>query len=208
MLYKYKEHKMILFTMVINNFKVENDKKGSLEIDESLFTRIGQEDQEALTSLYTLTHRLIYTYALSIIKNHDDALDIVQDTFIKIRSAAHLYEPMGKPLAWMFTIARHIALNIIRKNSRSLAYNQDALENNSSFSYVEDPEDKMVLQMALKILSEEERQIILLHSVAGFKHREISEVTGLPLGTVLSKYNRGLKKLRTALKKGGGYDEQ
>ena len=194
--------------MVTNKDSFENDHKANLEIDESLFARIGQEDQEALTSLYLLTHRIIYTYALSLIKNHEDALDIVQDTYIKIRSAAHLYQPMGKPLAWMFTITRHITLNMIRKNKRSQVFDQDVLENNTSFSYIEDPEDKMVLQMALKILSEEERQIILLHSVAGFKHREISELTDLPLGTVLSKYNRGLKKLRKALKKGGGYDEQ
>jgi RNA polymerase sigma-70 factor (ECF subfamily) len=194
--------------MVINQDDFENNHKERLDIDEALLVRIGQDDQEALTDLYVLTHRVIYTYALSLIKNHEDALDIVQDTYIKIRSAAHLYQPMGKPLAWMFTITRHITLNMIRKNKRSQAFDQDVLENNTSFSYIEDPEDKMVLQMALKILSEEERQIVLLHSVGGFKHREISELTDLALGTVLSKYNRGLKKLRKALKKGGGYDEQ
>jgi RNA polymerase sigma-70 factor (ECF subfamily) len=193
--------------MIINNSESPQNIVSSLDLDESLFIRIGNEDSEALTELYMKSHRIIYTYALSLIKNHEDALDLVQDTFIKIRSAAHLYEPMGKPLAWMFRITRNLALNMIRKNKRNIHYNKNALENNTDFSYIQDPEDKMVLEVVLKILSNEERQIILLHSVAGFKHREISKLTGLPLGTVLSKYNRALKKLRNELKKGGGYHE-
>ena len=53
-------------------------------------------------------------------------------------------------------------------------------------------------------LSDEERQIVVLHAVAGFKHREIADIVELPLPTVLSKYHRALKKLRAFLEKGEG----
>ena len=53
-------------------------------------------------------------------------------------------------------------------------------------------------------LSDEERQIVVLHAAAGFRHREIADMLGLPLPTVLSKYHRTLKKLRTFLEKGDG----
>ena len=51
----------------------------------------------------------------------------------------------------------------------------------------------------MRNLSEEERQIVMLHAVAGFKHREIAATLDLPLATVLSKYNRALKKLKILL---------
>lgn len=54
----------------------------------------------------------------------------------------------------------------------------------------------------MKQLTDQERQIVMLHAVAGFKHREIAELLELPLSTVLSKYRRALKKLRHSLEKG------
>ena len=55
------------------------------------------------------------------------------------------------------------------------------------------------MQQALATLGEEERRIILLHAVTGLKHREIAALLELPLSTVLSKYNRALKKMRAYL---------
>ena len=57
----------------------------------------------------------------------------------------------------------------------------------------------MVLREAMRILSAEERQIVLLHAVSGLKHREIADDLGMPLATVLSKYRRALAKLRKRL---------
>ena len=58
----------------------------------------------------------------------------------------------------------------------------------------------MVLEAALNILSDEERQIITLHSISGLKQREIADLLNLKLTTVLSKYHRGLKKLKDAIR--------
>ena len=68
-------------------------------------------------------------------------------------------------------------------------------------SYISDPTEKLVLETALTILSEEDSQIILLHAVNGMKHREIAESLDLKLNTVISKYNRGLKQLKNYLEK-------
>ncbi len=67
------------------------------------------------------------------------------------------------------------------------------------FSYVSDPEDKIVLEIALDILTEEERKIVLLYAVTGLKHKEIAESLELTLSTAPSKYHRALKKLRNHL---------
>jgi len=145
----------------------------------------------------------VYAYALSILKNHEDAMDVLQETYLKIRGAAHLYKPMGKPMAWIFTIARNLAMSKLRLRNKTENMQVEDMENDLSFSYVSDNEDKLILQAALSILNIEEREIILLHAISGFKHREIANSLGLPLATVLSKYQRGLGKLRKHLKELG-----
>ena len=60
--------------------------------------------------------------------------------------------------------------------------------------------DAMVLRSALEVLKEDERQIVLLHASAGLKHREIAADLQMPLATVLSKYNRAIKKLKQYLR--------
>ena len=62
-----------------------------------------------------------------------------------------------------------------------------------------DADERIVLQQALGSLAEEERRIVLLHAVTGMKHREIAALLELPLPTVLSKYHRALKKMRSTL---------
>lgn len=199
---------MILFAGIFEERTLEHKKSRTLEIDENLFKRIGKDDPEALKELYQQTHRILYAYVLSMAENHEDTLDIVQDTFIKIRSVAHLYQPMGKPVAWMFTIAKNLTRNQLRRKQRFTYQDEGTLENHSNYAYVTDLEDHMVLESTMKILTEEERQIVILHSVAGFKHREMAENLGMPLATVLSKYHRALKKLRKELKRKGGYLEE
>lgn len=194
---------MIVFSFVIDN-SIEPLNTGTLaSLDEGLFERIGSGDMSAFDLLYRETERAMYTYALSLTRSHDEALDLVQETYVKVLSAAHLYQPMGKPLAWMFTIQKNLQLSKLRKSSRITPLDTSDIENNSRFSYVEDPEDRMVLEAALTILNTEEQQIVLLHAVSGMKHKEIAETIGLGLSTTLSKYNRALKKLRRYLEERG-----
>ena len=191
---------MLIFCSVIEPHSKPVEHRKNMVIDEAIFIRIAENDVAAFEEFFHLTERSIYAFALSILKNHEDALDVVQETYLKIRGAAHLYKPMGKPMAWVFTIARNLAMNKLRVRTRM--DNNTAvedMENSLSFSYVTDQEDKLVLQSALKILNEQEREIILLHAVSGFTHIEIARDLGMPLSTVLSKYHRGLKKLRKYL---------
>lgn len=174
-----------------------------IDIDEAIFKRIAENDMAAFEMLYNLTQRSVYSFALSILKNHEEAMDVLQETYLKIRGAAHLYKPMGKPLAWIFTIARNLSMSKLRINKKTEIFPSEDIEDNLSFSYITNSEDKMVLQAALTILDIEEREIILLHAISGFKHREIAKNLEMSLGTVLSKYQRGLKKLRKYLKEQG-----
>ena len=170
-----------------------------LNIDEDLIVRIDRDDRSALEDFYTLTERTLYSYVLAIVKNPYDTQDIVQDTYLKVRASAHLYQKQGKPLAWLFTIARNLAMDLFRRNSRFLSEEAFEMDDTMEYSYVTEMTDRLVLETAMNILTERERQILLLHLVAGIRHREIAANLGLPLSTVLSCYQRTLKKLKRYL---------
>ena len=171
-------------------------------IDEKLIIRMAAGDGAAFKELYEQTASAVYGFALSILKNKHDAEDVMHDAFIKIYTSAVTYRPSGNPMAWILTIVRNLCLNRIRagKVCEDLSeYDDLAGALNESDSML----DRMVLETAMGVLDAEERQIVVLHAMTGFKHREIAEILDLPTGTVLSKYNRALKKMRKEMEAKG-----
>ena len=195
---------MMLFTFVLSVNELPKTEYKPLAIDERLFVRIGKGDSTALDELYHLTERTLYAFTVSLTRDHDMALEIMQETYLKILSAAHLYKPMGKPLAWMFTITKNLYYSEVKKRGRYDMQDPMELSNDRRFSYVIDAEDRMVLEGVLMKLTEEEREIIMLYAVSGMKHREIAENLDMKLSTLLSKYHRGLKKLKDYLEEKEG----
>ena len=187
----------MLMTMMLveNHFKPLRPVMDPHDLEE-LLRQIALGSQQAFEELYRATDSAIYGYALSLMRNHHEAQDIMMDTYLKIRCAAHLYMPMGKPMAWILTITKNIARTKLRSAARQIPL--DDLEETTP-SFDRDSEEAVALEQAMKVLGDQERQILILHAVTGLKHREIAEMLGMPLATVLSKYARSLKKLKKAL---------
>lgn len=187
----------MLMTMMLveNHFKPLRPVMDPHDLEE-LLRQIALGSQQAFGELYRATDSAIYGYALSLMRNHHEAQDIMMDTYLKIRCAAHLYMPMGKPMAWILTITKNIARTKLRSAGRQIPL--DDLEETTP-SFDRDSEEAVALEQAMKVLGDQERQILILHAVTGLKHREIAEMLGMPLATVLSKYARSLKKLKKAL---------
>lgn len=162
---------------------------------ETLLAGIAQGDREALAELYGAVRGAVYATALGILRSVPDAQDVTQDVFVRIWDSAGGYRPQGTPMAWILTIARNMALMRLRGSGRTEPMDEAAWSALSAPGLT--PEDRTALRAALERLADEERQIVLLHAAAGLKHREISQLLQIPLATVLSKYHRALKKLRT-----------
>ncbi|MEG2233851.1 MAG: RNA polymerase sigma factor [Oscillospiraceae bacterium] len=194
---------MIFF--MVTGLDAAASKMHQKAINEDLFARIGRDDKAAFEELFVLTERAVYAMALSILKDPYDTQDVVQETYLKIRSAAHLYKPMGKPLAWILTITKNLALNTLRKSAHGAVLQENPPDNDLRYSCVCDPTDRLVLSAALNILNEEEREILLLHLVSGIKHIEIARTLKAPISTVISRYHRALKKLRKHLTEKGAF---
>ena len=166
--------------------------------------RIAAGDTRALENLYHETHTSVYAYVISVLKNVHDAEDVLHDCYLAVHSAAANYSSSGKPMAWIITIAKNLCLMKLRERKKKAEVEDEDFFINAQYN--EDsrltPEDAFILSECMNELSDEERQIVVLHVVSGFKHREIASFLNMALPTVLSKYHRALKKLKNSLSKG------
>ena len=171
--------------------------------DEDILA-VARNGPDALRRLYEKTSKGVYAYALSLLKNAHDAEDVCQETFLSIYDKAGDYEPQGKPMAWIITVAKRHALTVLRKE-RGKSYIEEAEKANAeAFSRTENTEQRLLLQAATEVLNDDERQIVMLKAVAGMKAREIGKILGMPLNTVLSKYHRAIGKMRLYIEKEDG----
>lgn len=170
--------------------------------EEELLLQTGRGDKDAFRRLYEETSRKVYSFILSIVKNTADAEEILQDTYMKVWISAAGYQAQGKPLAWIFTIARNQCYMTFRSRRHEADTDLSELADRDlevHCAELENAADRQALEAALGILAEDERNIVLLHATAGMKHREIADSLGLPLSTVLSKYSRAMKKMQKYL---------
>lgn len=178
----------------LDDSRLENDR---------LLSYVAAGDEEAFHRLYENTVRAVYGYILSYVKNPQDAEEVMQETYLKVWTLADSYVSQGKPMAWLFTIARNLCLMRFRQQKYQAdmsIYELEEQEPGEVCREIEMAPEKMTLLSALSLLKEEDRQIVLLHEAGGLKHREIAENLEMPLATVLSKYNRAIKKMAGYMK--------
>lgn len=170
-------------------------KPSSRQLDQWIL-RIGQGDRAALTELYQATATPVYAYALSMLKNRHDAEDVLQDCYVAICRSAISYTRQEKPMAWIMTITRNLCLKLLRQQKRYVPLEDTYVGAEDTSS-----DDRLLLASCMKLLSDQDRQIVVLHAVAGCTHAQIGKHLGLKTGTVLSKYHRAIHKLRHSLGK-------
>lgn|SRR5690554_210924 len=187
--------------MGIDNLRHTNrvNKKTDAKKLDLYIERIANYDKDALAGLYHMTSASVYSFALSLLKNIQDAEDVLHDTYLQVYKTAASYKSMNKPLAWILTIARNLSLMKLR--NRKKIVDSKPQDWNSAFEAIPSvtAEDRLVLVSCMDKLTDEERQIIMLNTVSGYKHREVAGFLKIPLSTALSKYHRAIKKLRILL---------
>lgn len=168
--------------------------------DEQLIMNIARGDRDALAEVYLQHKGAVYAFALSILRQAHAAEDVMQETFLQLWNAAGTYVPRGQSaLPWLLGITKNTALKHLRASQRSGIPMEELPETMHAQDPFQAAENRIVTRAVLEKLSSEERQIVVLHAVAGMKHREISELLEKPLSTVLNKYRRALKKLESYL---------
>lgn len=163
---------------------------------QQLLIHIAGGEREALAELYQRTRSAVYGLALSYLKN---AQDLTQDVYVQVWDRAEQYRLTGSPMGWLLAVCRNLCLMRLRREERHAALSEEEWDAIPARECGLDADERALLQGALASLADEERRIVLLHAVTGLKHREIAALLELPLPTVLSKYHRALKKMRSFL---------
>lgn len=153
---------------------------------------VGQGDTHALEQLYYATSTAVYAYALTILKNSFDAEDVLQECYVSIQRSAGQYRSLSKPMPWILSITRNLCWRHLRQQ-RHYAGSEQAEYLGRTYL---DPDEKLMLHGCMEQLTEEERQIVIFHAVAGFTHAETGKYMKLKTGTVMSKYHRAVQKLK------------
>ena len=176
-----------------------DEKQGKILLTDTLMALVMEGDEQAFAELYQQSHYPVYCLLLAIVKNPATAEDLMQDTYLSVKKSIQNYVPQGKPLAWIFTIARNLAYMELRREQRRGTEDFSEHEDVESSDDISGVIDNIVLRNAMRILDEKERKIVLLHVVTGLKFTEISKAAEIPLGTVLSCYHRAIRKLHKSV---------
>ena len=106
-------------------FALTSDIKQSTDYADldSLLYGISNGDKKCLEQLYQVTHTSVYSFALSVLKNHHDAEDVLHDCYVAVWNGAESYVSRGKPMAWIITIAKNLCLQRMRNVHRRKAGN-------------------------------------------------------------------------------------
>jgi RNA polymerase sigma-70 factor (ECF subfamily) len=178
--------------------------------DGELVLRARKGDDIAFGILVERYQRAAYAVAVSVTGRHEDAEDAAQEAFLVALTRLDECRSPERFAGWLMTIVRNRSKNLIRRESlretdqvppgaRSRAPTPDRI--------TETRELRDLLEKALSGLPEVQRQIVLLHDLEGWKHREIAERLDLPSGTVRSHLHFARKALRQALEEMPGVPE-
>jgi RNA polymerase sigma-70 factor (ECF subfamily) len=170
-----------------------------IELDELLVRRAQAGDSEAFGTLVGRYMRAAYAVSLSVTGRHDDAEDAAQEGFMVALERLDDCRTPHRFAGWLLTIVRNRARNLVR---REVLRDTDAVPETAAArgrtpeKAAEHAELKERLGTALERLSEVQREIVLLHDLEGWKHREIAEHLGMRSGTVRSHLHFARKSLR------------
>lgn len=155
----------------------------------------------------------LYSSAVKITRNEDDAQDLVQETFLRAFRFFDKYEPGTNCKAWLYRILKNTFINRYRqKHRRPAEVDFDAIEevHEAQVKYTgakpEDPEERFMtsilrrdVRQALEKLPADYREALFLSLVEGFSYREIAQMVGCPIGTVMSRIHRARKLMQRDL---------
>ena len=186
--------------------------------DEQLMAEIKTQDDSALAKLYRRHFALLRTVISRVLNNDHDVDDLVQEVFLEVwRQAEHYSEEKGKALGWLVTLARRRAIDRVRKKQ---AYYRAQERYREEINHHPEPcvehgadceaacsETGEIFQKVMANLPVAQREALQLAFYRGLSQREIAAKTGIPLGTIKTRLELALRKVRSAILALGGERE-
>ena len=185
--------------------------------DHDLVQRVQAGDSAAFRELFDKYHRRAFAVAMGVVKNQDDALDAVQEAFVKVHKNIHKFQGSSSFYTWLYRIVMNASIDHVRKKSRrkSLDFDEYALHEQSAVAgdgaLVPNITDAnpgkaalrrelgSAIQGALAELPEHHRAVIVLREIEGMSYEQMADTLEVPKGTVMSRLFHARKKMQAAL---------
>ncbi len=161
----------------------------------------------AFSQLVKLYQQRLYWHIRNMVKNHDDADDILQNVFIKVYNNIKKFKGDSKLYSWLYRIATNESITFL--NQKSKKYNisneelsQQLIQNLEADVYFEGDEMQLKLQKAIALLPQKQQQVFNMKYFQELKYREISEILETSEGALKASYHLASKKIEEFLKEG------
>lgn len=161
--------------------------------------RFRDGDPDAVRAVYRDFGRLVFAAAFRTLGDRDLAEEATQETFVRAWRAAATFDPSRELGPWLATIARRVAIDLHRRESRRPHESLDAAEGAAVPSRVEQALDAWEVRDAIEELAPDERLVVKLQHLEGLSHGEIAERLAIPIGTVKSRSHRAHRHLAARL---------
>ena len=180
-----------------------------MENDEAeLISRCQQGNQEALRQIFDLYNKKVYRVAYGVLRQREEALDIVQEVFIKLFRSIKNFKRESRLSTYLYRMAINAAIDRVRKVRKPVL---SSLEAEERIQPAEEPEkrpDRLLLYKeleekvneALGKVPADQRMALILREVEGLSYQEIADSMGCSIGTVMSRLHYGRKKMQELLK--------
>ncbi|MDX1471981.1 MAG: RNA polymerase sigma factor [Flavobacteriaceae bacterium] len=174
-------------TQLIENLQTENQK------------------EKAFSDLVSTYKERLYWHIRNIVKSHEDADDVLQNTFVKIFRHIDNFKGDSKLFSWMYRIATNEAITFLNKNAKQLQISDEGLqermiENLKADVYFEGDEIQLKLQQAIATLPRKQQLVFNMKYFEDLKYREISDILETSEGALKASYHLAVKKIEVYLK--------
>ncbi|MDH7568611.1 MAG: sigma-70 family RNA polymerase sigma factor [Armatimonadota bacterium] len=182
-----------------------------VDSDQALIARVRDGDRSAFEVLVSRYQDRVYTIVHGLVRDPDDAMDLVQETFLKAYQGLHTFRGKSSFYTWLYRIAVNNCKDFVRKRSArpSVSLEDEQLQD-LGFEPPADPkqnpaeaaqtrEMRRMVREAVETLPEKLRMAIILHDIQGLPQQDVAAILKCPLGTVKSHVFRGRARLRKLL---------
>lgn len=181
--------------------------------DDALVGRARGGDRAAFEQLFQKYHRRAYAVALGVVKRHEDALDVVQDAFIKVHKHLATFQGTSSFYTWLYRIVMNLSIDQIRRRRKVAEWGDDIQKDDAAGDGTllprmpnENPRKTVVrrelsekIQAALDTLPEYHRAVIILREVEGLSYEEMAQALDVPKGTIMSRLFHARRKMQEQL---------
>lgn len=181
--------------------------------DEELIAEFQAGNEAAFNLLVGRFKDPLTNFVFRFIGDWDECNDVVQETFIRLYRNKHSYRPVARFSTWLYTIATNLAKTQLRRRKRRAILFFGGKSEDGSEPLFDVPDEKSRtdslvessltedrIQQALNRLSAKYREVVVMRDVQELTYEEIAEITGMKIGTVKSRINRGRSQLQEMLK--------